>query len=191
MESMIAQKRDFTTKAKQLRRAGIVPCVICGAELEESLAIQIDKSTAMQLKRTKRNGSKVSVQVDGKVYPSLIKSLEYNGLKDEITHISFQVLDAGKRCKSVAHIILLNKDKVPGVLEQMQIEVPHIAAPEDLIDTVSVDLADMPVGTTLTIGDIPEFQKETIELQVDADNIVLRIRDRKRAEGREAESSLT
>lgn len=191
MESMIAQRRDFTTKAKQLRRAGIVPCVICGTELEESLAIQMDKSTAMQLKRTKRNGSKVSIQVDGKVYPSLIKNLEYDGLKDEITHISFHVLSAGKRCKSIAHIILLNKDKVPGVLEQMQIEVPHVAAPEDLIDTVSVDLADMPVGTILTIGDIPEFQNPKIELQMEAETIVLRIRDKKRAEGRASESSLT
>ena len=187
MESIIAQKRDLATKAKQLRRAGIVPCVICGAELEESLAIQIDKSTAMQLKRTKRNGSKINLQVDGEVYPGLIKNLEYNGLNDEIVHISFHVLDAGKRVKSVAHIILLNKDKVPGVLEQMQIEVPHIASPEDLIDTVTVDLAEMPIGTTLTIRDIPEFQNEKIELQADADNIVLRIRDRKRADVRASE----
>lgn len=187
MENVIAQKRDVTAKAKQLRRAGIVPCVICGAELEEPLAIQIDKSIARQLKRTKRNGSKVNLEVDGKVYPGLIKELDYNSLNDEIVHISFHVLDPGKKFNSVAHIILINKDKVPGVLEQMQLEVPHAATPENLIDTVTVDLADLPIGTTMTIGDIPEFQNEKIELQADADNLVLRISDKKRAEVKAAE----
>lgn len=183
----MAQKRDPAAKAKQLRRSGIVPCVIYGATLTESLCTQIDQSTARQLKRTKRNGSKVKIQIDGKSYPTLIKDLEYNSLNDEVIHISFHVLDAGKKFNSVADIILLNKDKVVGVLEQMLMKVPHAAEPEYLLDTVTVDLENMPIGTMLTIGDIPEFQSDKIDLQVDSSNLVLRISDKKRAEARTAE----
>lgn len=43
-----------------------------------------------------------------------------------------------------------------GVLEQMQI--PHAAEPEYLLDTVTVNLENMPIGTILTIGNIPNFK---------------------------------
>ncbi len=187
MDTIMAQMRDPAAKAKQLRRSGIVPCVIYGGGLTESLSVQIDQSTARQLRRTKRNGSKLKVQIEEKAYPTLIKELEYSSLNDEIIHISFHVLDAGKIFNSVADIVLLNKDKVAGVLEQMQIQVPHAAEPEYLIDTVTIDLEDMPIGTTITIGDIPEFKSDKIELKVDPGNIVLRINDKKRTETRTTE----
>lgn len=183
MNTIMAQMRDPSAKAKQLRRSGIVPCVVYGAGLAASLSIQIDQSTARKMKRTSRNGSKVNLQVAGKKYPVLIKDLEYNSVNDEIVHISFHILDAGKKYNSVADIVLINRDTVPGVLELIQTQVPHAAEPEHLIDTVTVDLEGLPVGTALTIGDIPEFQSEHIELQADPSSLVLRIRDKKRAEG--------
>lgn len=181
MDIIKAEMRDPAAKAKQLRRSGIIPCVLNGAELKESLLIQINQNTARQLKRTRQDGSKVDIQADGKVYHTLIKDLNYSSLDDSIVHISFQVLDAVKKVNSVADIILLNKDKVQGVLEQMQLKVPHAALPEYLLDTVTIDLAGVPIGTTLTVGDIPEFQSDKIELQADPASIILRIRDKKRA----------
>lgn len=71
--------------------------MIYGAELPESLSVQIDQRMARQLKRTKRNGSKVKISVGGKSCSTLIKDLEYSTLTDEIVHISFHVLDAGKQ----------------------------------------------------------------------------------------------
>ena len=187
MDIIKAKQRDPAAKAKQLRRLGDIPCVIGGAGSKDSLSIKIDQVTAKQLKRTKRNGSKVDIQVDGKIYHTLIKELEYNSMDGSITHISFHVLEVGKKINSVADIVLLNKDKVQGVLEQMQMRVPHAAEPEYLLDTVTVDLDGVLIGTTLTIGDIPEFQSDKIELQVDPSNIVLRISDKKRADVRPTE----
>lgn len=180
MYTITAQKRDPEAKGKQLRRAGFVPCVIYGAGLPESLSVQIDRETARQLKRTKRNGSKVCIRLEGESYPTLIKDLEYDSLKDEIIHISFFVLDPEKKVNSVADIVLVNKEKVAGVLELIRTQVPHAALPEDLIDTVTVDLEGMPIGTAITVGDIPEFSSGRVELQTDAGSLVLRINDKKR-----------
>lgn len=189
METILMSRRDPAAKAKQLRRAGIVPCSVYGAQLKESLSTQIEQSVARQLKRSRRNGSKVDVQVDGVTYPTLIKDLEYNSLRDEIVHISFQVLQAGKKVNSIADIVLLNRDKVPGVLEQIQLQVPHAALPGDLIDVVTVDLEGLPIGTVITVGDIPAFQSDKIELLTDAGGIVARISEKKRAGYAPAESA--
>ncbi len=98
-----------------------------------------------------------------------------------IEHISFQALDAGQKVNSVTHILLKNADTVTGVLEKLLLEIPYASYPKDMLDTVTVDLEGMPVGTVLTVGDIPEFGSGQIELQVEADSIVLRINDRRRA----------
>lgn len=47
-----------------------------------------------------------------------------------------------------------------------------------MIDTITVDLDGMKTGTVLTVKDIPELMSNKIELQVDTDEIVLRINDR-------------
>ena len=181
MNVIQAKLRDVTLKAKQLRRSGFVPCVIYGAGLEESLSVQIPSCEARQLRKAKRLGSLVDVQVEGKRYHTLIKEIEYNSIKNEIIHISFQSLEKGKKANSVADIVLLNKDKVQGVLEQIQMQVPHAAEPEYLLDTVTLDLEGCPIGTVITVGDIPEFQSDNIELQIDSNSIVLRISEKKRA----------
>ncbi|HWP80054.1 MAG TPA: hypothetical protein VN446_05370 [Candidatus Acidoferrum sp.] len=184
MDIIKAEMRDPAAKAKQLRRLGIIPCAISGAGLEESLSVQISQIAARQLRLTRRNGSKVDVRVGPKTYHTLIRKLEYSYLNDAVVHIGFDILDAGKKVNSVADIVLLNKDKVPGAVEQIQMQVLHAAEPEYLLDIVTVDLAGIPVGTTLTVGDIPEFQSDKIELQVDMDSIVLRVNDKRRADAR-------
>lgn len=123
----------------------------------------------------------VDIQVEGKRYHTLIKELDYNSINNEIVHISFQSLEKGKKANSVADIVLLNKDKVQGVLEQIQMQIPHAAEPEYLLDTVTVDLEDCPIGTVITVGDIPEFQSNNVELQTDPNSIVLRISEKKRS----------
>lgn len=185
MDTILVQKRDPAAKAKQLRRSGTVPCVIYGSGLSESLSVQMERETARRLKRTKQSGSKVNVQLEGRSYPTLIKELDYNACRDEIVHISFYVLDAGKKISSVADIVLLNPDKAAGVLEQIQMRIPHMATPEHLLDTVTVDLEQIPVGTTLTIGDIPAFNSDNIELLADPASIVLRVNDKKRLGGQD------
>ncbi len=175
-----AKMRDVKVKGKQLRRAGIIPCVISGGGLAESLSVQIDQATAAQLKRCKRDGSKLDIRVDQTVYHTLIKDIEYNGMDGTVVHITFQVLDAGKKTNSIADVILLNKDKVQGILEMIQMRIPHAAEPENLIDTVTVDLDGVPVGTTITVRDIPEFQNDKIEIQTDPDSIILRIKEKNR-----------
>ncbi len=180
MDIIQAYTRDAKAKAKQLRRSGFVPCVIYGAGLDESLSAQIPSSGARQLRKTKRTGSLVDVQVDGKTYHTLIKELDCENITNEIVHISFQSLEKGKKANSVADIVLLNKDKVQGVLEQLQMKIPHCAEPDYLLDTVTVDLDECPVGTIIKVGDIPEFQSSNIELQIDPDSIVLRISEKKR-----------
>ena len=123
----------------------------------------------------------VRLDLDGRPIPVQIKEKTTNFADGRVEHIQFQALKADQKANSVAHILLKNTNSVPGVLARMLFEVPFASLPADMVDTVTVDLEGMAVGTVLTVGDIPEFQDGRIGLQIRDDGLVLRISDKKRA----------
>ena len=180
MNTITVEKRDFSVKAKHLRRNGHIPGSVFGGPLKESISLQIDESTARQLVCHKREGSKLKLELDGKVIPVQIREKSIDNLNNEILHFRFQALAPNQPVSSVIHIILKNMEKVTASLERMVSEIPYTSLPEDMIDTITIDVDGMPVGSVLTVGDIPELNNEKIDLKIDKDEIILRIKDAKR-----------
>lgn len=179
METMSVQKRDFTVKAKKMRRLGIIPGNVFGKSLPGSIPIQMEETVARRLIRQKREGSKLSLDLDGRVIPVQIKEKSLNPINDEILHISFQALTTDEKVNSVIHILLANDKKFGGQLEKMLMEIPYASLPGDMIDTITIDADNLKTGVILTLKDIPELMSDKIELQADPDEIVLRISERK------------
>lgn len=164
MDVIRVDNRDFTVKAKQLGRSGFVPgSVFCGP-LTDAVSLQIDEGTVRKLFSHKREGSKVKLELDGKIIPVQINEKSVNTLNNEILHVSFQALAADQKVNSVIHLILKNADKITATLVSQLTEIPYAAFPKDMIDTITIDVDGMPVGTVLTVGDIPELVSDKIEL---------------------------
>ena len=70
MDVIKVEKRNEQAKANQLRRSGLVPCCVYGGDLPESISIQMDQQTANRLFHTKREGSQVGLELDGRVIPA-------------------------------------------------------------------------------------------------------------------------
>lgn len=179
MENINVQKRDFNLKAKKMRRLGIIPGSVSGKSFPDSISIQMDETTARKLVRLKREGSKLMLNIEGQTIPVQIKEKSLDAVNNDILHISFQALVADEKVNSIIHLILVNEDKVKGVLDQMQFEIPYASLPEDMIDTITIDLDGMAEGTILTVGEIPELKSDKIELLVNPESIVLRTSARK------------
>ena len=161
MDMITVEKRDFAVKAKKLRRLGLVPGSVFGGPLREALALQLEEADARRLVEQKREGSKLKIVLDGQQIPVQI----------------------------VIHIFLTNTEKVTDALERMLMEIPYASLPEDMIDTITVDVEGMPCGTVLTVGDIPELNSGKLDLQADKTEIVLRISDKTRGPSRAAKQT--
>lgn len=175
MNTISAEIRNPQTKAKSLRKAGLVPCCIFGPRLQKSLSIQIPQDDAEKLLREKHKGSKLEIGVGGEKMTVLIRDISRNPVKDGIEHISFQALAADKKVNTAARVVLLNKDKVSGYVSQALFEIPYAALPADLVDTVTVDLADLQAGGRCTVEDLAIAKNDRIELLLDKDSLVLSI----------------
>ena len=189
MDMITVEKRDFAVKTKKMRRLGLIPGSVFGGPLKEAVALQIDEAVARKLVGQKREGSRLQLTLDGKTIPVQIKEKTVNLLNNDILHLSFQALQADQKVNSLIHILLANTEKVTDALERMLMEIPYASLPEDMIDTITVDVEGMPCGTVLTVGDIPELNSGKIDLQVDKAEIVLRISDKQRGPARAAQQT--
>ena len=189
MDIITVEKRNEKLKAKQLRKEGFVPCCVYGGNLPNSISIQMDQNTADRLFRELRLGSKIKLKLDDKIIMTQIKNSTNNLMSNKVDHIDFQALEPEKKVNSVTHIILKNADAVMGVLEKMLLEIPYASLPEDMIYTIAIDLEDKAVGTVMTVGDIPEFLNDSIELQVETDSIIFRINEKKNAAANQTEQT--
>ena len=176
MNTLKAEKRSMSIKAKRLRREGFVTGNVFGKEIPDSIPIKIERTAVERLLKTCNKGSQILLDVDGQVYDALIKDVAFNSMKGLVEEIDFQALVSGEKVHSVAEIILLNHDKVMGgVLQQRIQEISYKALPDALIDKVRIDVGDMKVGDIIRVGDLDIAKNRKIDLVTDLDTTVVTV----------------
>ena len=111
MNTLKAQRRETTEKAKRLRREGYVTGNLFGKQIEGSVLLKIEKKEAERIMRECMKGSQIMLDVEGKEYDVLIKEMDYDSMKRSIVEMDFQALVKGEKVHSVAEIVLHNKEK--------------------------------------------------------------------------------
>ena len=188
MNTLKAEKRDLAVKAKKLRREGYVTGNVFGKELEQSIPVKMLSSNVESLLKTTGKGGRILLDLDGQFYNVLIKEVDFNSMKHQITEIDFQVLVAGEKVHSVAEIELLNHDKVTnGVIQLHLEEISYRAFPEDLTDRIQLDLDGVKVGDSIKVKDLPFAQNPQIELLTDPEAIVVSVTEVRNTEEAETE----
>lgn len=174
MNTLKAEKRDMTIKAKKLRREGFVTGCIFGREMAESIPLKMTKKDVDQLLKTEGKGGRIRLEVDGQAYDALIKEVNYNAMKGWVDEIDFQALVSTEKVHSSAEIHLLNVDKlVAGVAQQMLHEVDFRALPSALVEKIELDIGDMKVGDSIHVKDLDIAKDKDVDLMTDPDSTVV------------------
>lgn len=176
MNTLKAQRRETTEKAKRLRREGYVTGNLFGRQIKGSILLKIEKKEAERIMRECMKGSQIMLEVEGKEYDVLIKEMDYDAMTRGILEMDFQELVKGEKVHSVAEIILHNKDKViEGALEQLLEEVAYKATPEHLVDKIDVDCSTLHLGDTITVGDLAIAKNKDVDVVTHLDSVVVTV----------------
>jgi large subunit ribosomal protein L25 len=175
MNTLKAEKRDMSIKAKKLRREGFVTGNLFGRELEDSIPLKFDKGEIERLLKVENKGGQVMLEVAGETYDALIKEVDYNPLKGYV-EIDFQALVSNEKVHSVAEIHLVNLEKLSsGVPQQMLQEISFKALPAALVEKVEVDVGPLKIGDTIRVADLPIAKDKDVDLMTDLDATVVTI----------------
>ena len=176
MNTLKAEKRDMSIKAKKLRREGFVTGCIFGREMKESIPLKMLKGDVEKLLKTEGKGGRVALTVDGQTYDALIKEVDFNPLKGGVDEMDFQALVSTEKVHSSAEIHLINADKlVAGVPQQMLHEVDFKALPSALVEKIDLDIGDLKVGDTIRVADLDIAKDKDVDLTTDPEATVVTV----------------
>lgn len=177
MSGLNVKKRDGALKGKQLRSRGIIPAVIYGKNLDNSISIQLDAAEADKFIKTHGIGSQLDLAVDGETYSVMFKNFTLTPLKNKLEHVDFQALTAGEAVKLHVHLKFENKDSVEvgGIVNEMISEIEIECLPKYLLEHVDVDLADMKIGDSIAIKDLAIAGDENYHILTDPETVIVQV----------------
>ena len=191
MNTLKAEKRDLSVKAKKLRAQGFVTGNIFGKEIKDSIPVKMEKLETQKFLKSNMKGSRINLCVDGENYDVLIKEIAYDAMKGQINEIDFQQLVSGEEINAAAEVVIVNHDMVQGVLSVHMNEISYRAVPSALVEKVEIDVADMKIGDAIKVADLPIAADKDIQLTVDPEEIVVSLSAPHNAEIPEAETAET
>ena len=174
MNTLKTERRDLAEKAKKLRREGFVTGNIFGHQIEGSIPVKMKRPEVEKLMKAQSKGSKLTLDLEGKTYTVLIKEVQFNPMKGQFDEIDFQALVGDEIVRSVAEVQIHNHDKLrEGILQQELTEISYSALPDDLIEKVVIDAAELNVGDTVTVEDLDIAKNPKIHLHTSPQSVVV------------------
>jgi large subunit ribosomal protein L25 len=162
-----ATARTLTGRhVRALRRTGQLPAVIYGHNVEP-ISISMDARDAAKVLARLSSSSLVTIDVDGKEYPSLVREKQMNYIKRNLIHVDFQVVSLTEKIRANVAIQLTGLSLAVKDFNAMLIngltELEVEAFPQDLPERVVVDIGALEkIGDAIHVKDISLSDKVTI-----------------------------
>lgn len=168
-----------------------IPAIVYGGEKEpQSICLEQNEFyRQMQLDETIYT-SVLNLEIDGEKQQVIIKDMQRHLYKEAIVmHIDFQRVDSKTKVNMLIPFELINEDECKGVkleggmLMRLLNDVEISAFPQDLPDTIQIDVANLAVGETIMLSELklPEGV-EIPALALDQDNAVISVQAARVAE---------
>jgi large subunit ribosomal protein L25 len=140
--------------AKAVREKGNVPCVIYGGK--EQIHFEADIRAFKPVIFTP-NAHIVEIDLDGKVYKTVLQEAQYHKINDKLIHADFLEIQDGKPVTANIPVVITGQSdgvKKGGklVLKMRKLKVRGIAA--TLPDTIAIDITKLDIGDSIAVGDI-------------------------------------
>lgn len=170
-----AVKREVVGKqVKAMRREGKLPAVIYGRHLEPiSIALEAHATSLALAKLT--SSSLVTIDLDGKEYPALVRERQRNYIKGNLTHVDFLAVDLKEKIRATVRLEFVGVSSAVkdynGVLvkniEKLEVE----CLPTDLPERIAVDISALKaIGNGIRVRDLAISEK--IRILNDEDEMI-------------------
>ena len=156
-----AEPREKVGKgaSRVLRRAGRIPAVVYGGNLEPVAVHLEEKALGKALGTGHFFNSIVELTVGDLVIRTLPKDVAFHPVSDRPEHVDFLRVSATHAVHVKVPVLFINEDASPGikkggVLNIVAHELELISIPEAIPNDITVDLTGLDVGASIHMHDI-------------------------------------
>lgn len=150
-----------TGASRRLRNAGQTPGIIYGG-VEAPALIALDGNALFHaLKKEAFHGSILDMEIDGKTQQVLLRDFQMHAYKQQVLHVDFQRVDATSKVHKKVPLHFINADVSPAVklhgatVSHVLAELEITCLATDLPEFINVDLANIDVGHSIHVADLP------------------------------------
>ncbi|MGN4127718.1 50S ribosomal protein L25/general stress protein Ctc [Lysinibacillus sphaericus] len=140
----------------QLRKGGAIPAVIYGYKLVSTPISISAKEFKKYVQKNGRNGV-FPMELDGTRVNVVVSEVQQCSLKDEVNHIDFLAINMSEELEIDAAITLVGESvgvSEGGILMQPNLEIKIKVKPNEIPETVEVDITKLVIGDSITVADI-------------------------------------
>ncbi len=154
------QKRPEGSKPRSLRRSGLIPAVLYGHKGAESVALTMSaKDAETLLKKATINNTLVQVKIpdiswSGK---ALLREVQTHPWKNALYHLSFFSVAAQDSLDVMVQLHFVGEPvgvKQGGVLEVVISELQVQCAPENIPESIEIDVSNMQIGDVIRVEEL-------------------------------------
>jgi large subunit ribosomal protein L25 len=142
-------------KVKRLRREGLIPGVVYGPVLDETISVSVNSREFQRFFARNGHSSVVSLEWDGGKQPVLIREVQIDPVTRNQLHIDFFAPNMRVSLRQFVPVVLHNPAVHQGVLQTILSEVEVEALPSDLPHQLDGDISGLvAVGDAIHVSDL-------------------------------------
>jgi large subunit ribosomal protein L25 len=175
--------------ARKIRANGKVPAVVYGSG-SGATSIELDPRPLVEIFRKSNNrNTVVTLDIDGKSTPTLVREVQRHPLSRQILHIDFMAVVPNQPVVVPVPVRVVGKSKAQALGGRVNLvrRSVKVAAPYDQIpEFVDVDVTELDVGDTVRISTVATPANTNVVWDNDFQVLSIEGKMRDRAEGAEA-----
>ncbi|MEV4418732.1 50S ribosomal protein L25 [Patulibacter sp. NPDC049589] len=155
--AVASREPAHSREARRARRTGSVPGVIYGGSADP-VSIAVNERDLRHTLAAK--GAVIDVAIDGGASePVVLKEAQRHPVRGQIVHIDLLRVDLKQKIQATVPVEVVGSDdaeaiKLGGIVAQIVREITIEALPNEIPESVSIDVTDLKIGHHLTVGDI-------------------------------------
>jgi large subunit ribosomal protein L25 len=152
-----AREAAHSRETRRLRRSGQVPGVLYGGDAEP-LAFAVNARTLRHALAAK--GAVLELTVDGGAgTPAVLKDAQRHPVRGDLLHVDLLRVDLNVAIQATVGVELVGEEQAPGIveggiLEHVTRELTIEALPNDIPESIQVDVSKMEMNGTLQLSEI-------------------------------------
>ena len=142
-------------KVKRLRREGLVPGVVYGPVVSETVSVSVNRREFERFFSRNGHSTIVSLEWDGGKQPVLVREVQIDPVTRAPLHVDFFAPNMRVVLRQFVPIMLQHAGDHAGVLQNVLTEVEVEALPDNLPHQLDVDISHLvSVGDTIHVSDV-------------------------------------
>ncbi|MFM8564155.1 MAG: 50S ribosomal protein L25 [Acidimicrobiia bacterium] len=147
-----------SAEARRIRREEKIPAVIYGQGMEPVSVVVDRRDLRIALSGAAGTNTILEIEVEGNVYPAVIKDLQRHPVRRTVAHVDFLRINMSEELTIAVPVRLVGEAKAVladgGLVDASQDTIDIVTTPANMPSEIAIDVSAMQPGDVIRLGQI-------------------------------------